>query len=158
MDKIKVGIMTFWGPTNYGAFLQAYALSNALNNEVGIEAELINFRMQKEVDNYLRLVHFEKNIPKVLFNIKRKKMFENCRELLTLSNGEVISDVIEDFIKYVHGKYDVIVAGSDEIWKIDGMRGFPTPYFLLGDLKCRKMSYAASGRTSFMTLDNISKK
>lgn len=152
MKKIKIGILTFWSPINYGAYLQAYALSNRLNQEKDIDAEIIQFRMSKEVEFYRKYSKLEKNILRSWFNIKRERMFYCERKKMKLSNYYLESDSIEEFNKFIQGKYDVIVAGSDEIWKIDGIRGFPTPYFFFDGPEVRKFSYAASGRVSFNSI------
>ena len=52
MNRIKVGILTFHRAYNYGAYLQACALCNRLNQEEDIECEIIDFRMQKDVEFY----------------------------------------------------------------------------------------------------------
>lgn len=58
-------------------------------------------------------------------------------------------------------QYDVVVVGSDEIWRI-ASRGFPNAYWLPGSHDFTKISYAASGRNpqSKMSQDvqNIMKK
>lgn len=152
---MRIGIITYHGARNYGAFLQSYSLSERLNQEDGIEAEVIDFRMQKEVDFYK--LRFRKGMVKrpirsiVEYKIKTKQneLFNKDRALLRKTKDSVISNSLEDFRKFVYGKYDVIIAGSDEIWKTNGFRGFPTPYWLIGDLGCRKFSYAASARNDF---------
>ena len=161
---IRIGILTFHHSENYGAFLQAYALCNRLNEERDIQAEIINFRMKKE---YLHYTHrkYRKfpNLRHLLWCIRHYRTYRFKKELnsslergylkMPLSESALMSDSIEDFQNFVRGKYDLIIAGSDEIWKIDSVRGFPTPYWLPGDLKCRKISYAASSRADFSKLD-----
>ena len=150
---IRVGVLTFWGAVNYGAYLQAYALVNRLNQEPDFHAELIQYRMGKEIDHYRQFLKPEKNFIKWIYRCKRDRMFRQQRKILPLSEPPVISNSIADFEDAVYGKYDVIVAGSDEIWKVDGMRGYPTPYFLFGNLSAHKVSYAASGRVGFDSLN-----
>ncbi len=151
---MNVGIMTFWGSVNYGAFLQAYALVQKLNREEGINAEIINFRMKRELNYYTQELRIQRNFIKVFFNIVRYEMFKTMQKALILSDMAMVSDSIDGFVEFVSGKYDVVIAGSDEVWKIDDLRGFPNPYFLFGDIKCAKMSYAASGRDDFSKLDS----
>ncbi len=149
--KIKVGILTFFRTINYGAYLQAYALSHRLNQEDDLEAEIINYRMPAEDHYYNQWVRPGKNVLKFIYSLKRQNTFRKALPLLPLSSQECCSNKTEDFISYVQGKYDVIIAGSDEIWRIGGIRGFPTPYFLPGDLRCKKISYAACGMTPLST-------
>lgn len=154
---MKIGIMTYHRSNNYGAYLQAYALCARLNQEDDIKAELIDFRMKKEKENYtVRLKRSKRyilpNIPRYHFQKKMQKALETAIEEMTLSEEQCLSDDIADFQKMVYGKYDIIIAGSDEIWKVNGFRGFPTPYWLIGDLGCRKFSYAVSARVKFSLL------
>ena len=156
---MKIGIFTYHHADNYGAYLQACAICNRLNEHPDLEVEIIDFVMNKEIEFYS---FYEKKWVKLLgifakkigFRCKIHQVFEKARlsPVMRLSRESLRSDSINDFIKFVQGKYDVIIAGSDEIWKLDGFRGYPTPYWLFGDLKCRKFSYAASSRADFSKL------
>lgn len=158
MRVMKIGILTFFRPVNYGAYLQAYALSHRLNQEEDIEAEIIDFRMPAEDVFYEKDFKLQKNIFKRLFCKKRSETFRNELDKQLLSHCSFCSASIEDFIAFVDKKYDIIIAGSDELWKVDGYRGFPTPYFLPGNMHCIKVSFAVSGRTSFDVLHDAEKK
>lgn len=157
---MKIGVLTYHRAVNYGAFLQAYALCQRLNQEEDIEAELIDFQCEKEVKLYnpyqlkknLVWIIKKRNINKVIDDIRKHRAFVRARKQMPLSSEHVISDDCGRFVQMVKDQYDVIVAGSDEIWKVNSYRGFPTPYWLAGDLGCRKFSYAASARTSFSLL------
>ena len=145
---MKIGILTYHSSHNYGAFLQAYALSNALRRDRGQDVEIIDFSMKKANDFYLQERQNE-NPKKKQYLEERYRMFEESKKkYLALSDRQLVSDDIEEFAQWVNGCYDVIVAGSDEIWKLDGLRGFPTPYWLPKVKDCRKMSYAASSRSN----------
>lgn len=155
---MKIGVLTYHRAINYGAFLQAYALCQKLDLEPGIDAELIDFQMNKEVSHYnIGLSRLTLRHPIIWFHNKvnegkQKQLFEIAMQRQKLSSERVISDSIEDFISAFRGKYDAIIVGSDEVWKTDGFRGFPTPYWLFGDLGCAKLSYAVSARTQFNIL------
>jgi len=161
---MKIGILTYHHAHNYGAFLQACALCNRLNSEENLECELIDFRMQKEVNFYSlsRTSRKVKYLHPSLYRCKKQlfSAFEAAQKctFMKKSHDNMLSDSIDDFVKFVSGKYDVIVTGSDEIWKIDGYRGFPTPYWLPDDLKCGKFAYAASSRSDFSKLDAQNKQ
>ena len=161
---MKIGIFTYHHANNYGAYLQACALCNRLNEEKGLDVEIIDFVMKKELKFYSLLAkriirHPRSFIKNLYFQTKLNYAFKKARRapIMKLSNIKMRSDSISDFTNLVYGKYDVIIVGSDEIWKLDGYRGFPTPYWLFGDLKCRKFSYAASSRSDFSKLDNEQK-
>ena len=165
---MKIGILTFHRAINYGAFLQAYGLCQRLNEESDIEAEIIDFRMTKEHRFYSHrnyryisaighLMWVIRHFRKYCYQRNLLKSFSRGYERLPISEESLISDNIDDFQNFVRGKYDIIIAGSDEIWKVNGLRGFPTPYWLPGELGCKKFSYAASARNDFSKLDDETK-
>lgn len=156
--KIRVGIVTFFHSVNYGAYLQAYALCNRLNKEPDIQAELVNFRMPVEIECHSKFTVRRKNILLMNYNRRREKCLEVALQEQTLSQPALVTSSLKEFSDFVYGKYDILIAGSDEIWKADGYRGFPTPYFLPSDLGARKLAYAASGRTPFSVLSEENQK
>lgn len=162
---MKVGILTYHRVLNYGAFLQAVCLCERLNAEKDISAEIIDYDMLSAQNIYKQLTgNTVKKQIKYLANIllgndfvvvlDHSEAFQRGygKAKVLLSKDSLISDGIDDFTRFVKGKFDVIVTGSDEIWRIKQMRCFPNPYFLPGDLGCRKLSYAASARMDFNTL------
>lgn len=157
---MKIGVLTYHRSLNYGAYLQAFALSHALNSEDGFQVELIDFQMPKEIEHYKTKVNIKtlkhpiRFVHSVVDTKKQRVLFEKDMEKQLLSVDRCVSDSIDDFVRFVNNKYDAIITGSDEIWKTNGLRGFPTPYWLLGDLGCQKYAYAASGRNSYSHLSN----
>ena len=164
MNKIKLGILTFHRAKNYGAYLQACALCNRFNQEPDIDCEIIDFCMKRDKEHYN---YREKNILKKIlkpqktqFLSKKQKAFENALHdpIMQLSAESLVSDSQEKFFDFINNKYDTIIVGSDEVWKIDKLRGFPNPYWLNGEVGAIKASYAAASRNelSEMTPDQIS--
>ena len=148
---MRIGVLTYHRSRNYGAFLQAYGLCNKLR-DLGYSAELVDFQMPREI-RFMRIqnkwyIPFRHPL-QTYFKKKMYVSFDKGVQKQPKSEDYCCSDEIEDFRRFVYDKYDVIIAGSDEIWKATGFRGFPTPYWLPGDLGCRKLSYAASSRTDF---------
>ena len=142
---MKIGILTYHRSHNYGAFLQAYSLSNALNKIDGVDCELIDYNLCKEENVYKtriwkRPIYF-------LQYYRQDKMFKEQRKEQLLSKDEILSDDYKAVLDYANNKYDIVVVGSDEIWRI-ASRGFPNAYWLPGKYSFKKMSYAASGRNS----------
>ncbi len=144
---MKIGILTYFRAMNYGAYLQAYALSHRLNEEKDIEAELIDFHMPAEDKYYREPLKWRKNFPVTLYNRKIYQVFQDALKDQILSADSLCGSDPEEFQSFVYGKYDIMIAGSDEVWRPDSIRGLPKPYFLPGDLGCTKVSYAASGLT-----------
>lgn len=164
MFSLKIGILTYHRAENYGAFLQAYGLCQRLNEEYDIQAEIIDFHTKAE---YIRYTHRNytafseirhllwvlKHYPQYRFKKQVRDGLKKGLDRASLSMHYLMSDSIEDFQEFVRNKYDIIIAGSDEIWKLDGFRGFPTPYWLPGNLGCIKVSYAASSRNDLSKID-----
>lgn len=156
---MKIGILTYHLSHNYGAFLQAYALTMRLKEEFPEDSiEIINFNMPVAEKYYKKVIWAENRFKSIRYNIARFKTFEKAKDLLPTGSNELHSNSMEEFINMVKGKYDIIIAGSDEIWRLTGSRGFPNPYWLPGDLQCVKMSYAASSRSDFTALSDEKQK
>lgn len=152
---MKIGILTYHLSHNYGAFLQAYALVMKIKEEFPHDTvELINFNMCVADKYYKKVILSENHLKTIKYNYDRYRAFMGFKRLLPVSETELHSDSIEDFCKMVKGQYDIIIVGSDEIWRLTGSRGFPNPYWLPGDLECVKLSYAASSRSDFSKLDS----
>ncbi len=156
LNYVKIGILTYHHACNYGAYLQACALCSRLNQEPDIDAEIIDYRMVKEVDFYSkkywpikrRLLHFKE----YKFTMAVYKAFERATwntGIARKSKDSMVTDDQAGFKNFVNNKYDIIVAGSDEIWNTKSFRGFPSPYWLPEELGAVKFSYAASSRVDF---------
>jgi polysaccharide pyruvyl transferase WcaK-like protein len=150
---MKVGILTFHHTTNYGATLQAYGLWKTLKSE-GHDVEFIDYRPYVAAKQYWRpilpfrfkrhKVYVRHHALKELFKYLKMRMF--LRSTMHLSKYYTRSG-LENFDRH----YDVVICGSDQIWCVNGYRGFDPSYFLdfVGiQNTCRKISYAASfGKT-----------
>lgn len=161
---MNIGILTFHRAINYGAFLQAYSLCKALNQENDIKAEVIDYSMQSAWDFYdIRTWNLKKklkSIKQIKYRKKQNTVFiqsvDDNRGVF--SEKMLVSDDVEEFRKFVESRYDAIIVGSDEVWKVNHMRGFPNPYFLPGNYGCKKFSYAASfGKSVSLKNDNEKK-
>ena len=146
---MKIGILTFHNPNNYGALLQAYCLQNVIENE-GHQVEIIDYRNQA-IENRVRpftFRHFLHNPVKFLirlinvfyWNRQQEKLFDTFRhKYFHLSKRVVDRHVIETF------DYDRIVIGSDQVWNPLLTGGYDPIYF--GQFKpknAKVISYAAS--------------
>ena len=150
---MKIGILTFWGVPNYGAFAQAYALNKLLkriyaNADVKHLAYLhpshqnLYFRKKKPViTSFKSLIspYYYKNLlsyhinPCVKFPSFTKDW--NSIEHVVLKN----ENELENYY------CDVIITGSDAIWEYS-VAEFGDDVHLIGNsLNCKKLiSYAAS--------------
>ncbi len=151
----RIGILTYFRSVNNGAFLQAYSLWKFLSEMFADWAvfEIINYDSNKANAYYKSLCAYPKGR-------ERYYSFASCREVLPLSNGELVSDDINAVADYIRSlNYDAVIAGSDEIWKTDGMRDFPNAYWLNFNIgNARKFAYAISGRNDFSVLNDAEKE
>lgn len=120
---MKIGIITLPLHTNIGGILQAYALQTVLR-DFGHDVETINLKLITDFDWIFLLKRF---ILKYIFvkkeldlNIKKKQ------EFIFLQRTQNTSKFIRKYIKIrnvsayniIKSKdYDVIVVGSDQIWR-----------------------------------------
>lgn len=151
--KMNIGILTFHWATNYGAVLQAYALSTFLK-EIGHTAVIINYKPRR-YDNslwgFFRNRHF---MHPILFtrNIVKEKRIDSFRcNYLSLSDRCYKRKDVEKVI----ANLDIIICGSDQIWNSSFLRSgenkLTTTYFLDFDNKSlKRIAYAASfGSTTY---------
>lgn len=139
----NVGIITFHRASNYGAVLQAYALQNVLSG-MGCEAEIIDYRGEAvEEEHHPSKVLCRYKLPvaalKYLQRSAKFRGFERFRRnRLPLSEAVTNRDVCK-----LDGSYDLILAGSDQVWN-DIFAGFDPVYRLDFVEKSRRCSYACS--------------
>lgn len=140
MKKI-VGIQSPHYAYNYGAVLQAYAMSSAIK-KLGMDVITINRRSST---NYIFANWFQKSARKAqtLTNGKFFIEFENNyiqpQSKLILNNGDY--KLIKDI------DFHAVIVGSDQIWRDDFFKSsFEYNSFLdfVTDEKTRKISYAPS--------------
>ena len=151
----KICLVTYYG-NNYGGCLQAYATQKYLK-KMGYEVEILQYENKFSPSKYKILWNKIKNASHIRRYLRQRKIihsnyaneeirskaFENFRKkYLELSDKEYmyLSDEKSEF-----DKYDVIIAGSDQIWN-PTFYGCCHPVYYLAvvpDDK-RKISYASS--------------
>ena len=142
---MKVGIITIHNPPNYGAMLQAYALSTYLRAQ-GHEAEIVDYD-QPALREYFR---FKWSFPPRLNNwlrIKRCAAFVRDKQVKSPKSYATPESFLADA-----NNYDALITGSDQVWFTGPVQYCDPLYFLdLPDCSAKKLSYAASagGTTDF---------
>ncbi len=151
---MKVGIITIHHTSNYGAVLQAFALSQFIRFQ-GHEVEIIDYQPEAANKFYWKAMRFLKRSgPLGMPSFDQASFSRYCKYLkfqkffkkyLPLSQIK-FSD--RNSLKQHAHQYDLVIAGSDQIWCLDNpFRGFDTSFFLdfiASDTGCAKASYAAS--------------
>jgi len=146
---MKIGILTYHRSHNYGALLQAIALREVLMRE-GHQVTFIDYwpayhrhmyalfsfhRMMSRKGFKGKLDYLRSCIKNYTYRKERKNKYE-C----------FIAEYIEPYTSSVDEAYDVIVHGSDQIWRKQPELGTYNPvYFGKHNIKAsKKISYAAS--------------
>jgi len=169
MDKkAKVGILTYHRSKNYGAFMQAYSLSERLGRELtDCEVQVVDY-MSKETyclykkdflsscylilkaKTFRRKLTYIRHSLTILKGRLQKKSddvsinyFEEAIHKLPLSSPQIITDNITEIADYLNHNFDILIVGSDAVWNWQ-IKPFPNAYMLGDHITCKKVSYAAS--------------
>ncbi len=155
---MKIGIMTFWSSQdNYGQLLQAYALQTYLTN-LGHDVFQIAYngiedsKGEKSLVDKIKQLNYSKIISIIKQRQNKKKTLAEQRE-----HPRYFDKFRADYLHIGNVKYktyqslvsnppeaDFYICGSDQVWNYSFI-GKPEPYFLqFGDLKVKRLSYAAS--------------
>ena len=151
---MNVGIVTGYRIVNYGSVLQAYATQQVVNS-LGYNSKLIRFENNKKdsfaylslLRNLCSFYHWGLRIEKIKLrknraaapSKERRDKFDNfirkhILETLPLSSGQELLDECK--------KYDILLAGSDQIWHPSNR---PLHYYTLDFISnIKKISYASS--------------
>lgn len=141
---MKVALLTHHWVPNFGANLQAYSTFHTLR-KLSHDVTIINYRRPELVSQYAQRVpdrqcqaHYEF----IDRNTKQTPVVQNSHEIIDYCKQE---------------KYDLIIAGSDSIFRINKEMNtdegpFPNPYWLdwCKDLRCRTAILAASTMGSML--------
>ena len=128
----KIGIITFWGVPNYGAWTQAYALNRILRDVKGEDFQVQHIAYLTEFHH----MSYYKNDMKLLNN------FTYNWEQIPHSNYMNVEELENSF-------YDVIITGSDSIWEFSMDTTDNDRHLIGNDLKTAKLvAYAASAGVS----------
>ncbi|GLU43208.1 polysaccharide pyruvyl transferase family protein [Allomuricauda sp. NBRC 101325] len=130
---MKIGILTYHYSDNYGAVLQTFALSNILRNH-GHNAEIINLIPKKNLNQTIR--KFFKD--RLTYNFKSFRQ----NHLICKPNKPIVYHELKTLN---FSNYDVIIVGSDQVWRKSYTQGLGYSYFLdFVPNGTKKVSYAAS--------------
>jgi hypothetical protein len=146
---MKIGILTYHRSYNYGALLQAIALREILVSE-GHQVFYVDYWPAYHRHRYA-LFSFSwmmsrKSLRGKLGYIKDSIFNYRYRKMRNEKFVKFISQYIEPFALSCDDTYDVIIHGSDQIWrKQPEMNKYNPIYFGKNQIKAyKKISYAAS--------------
>ena len=140
---MRVGIITFYCVSNYGAMLQAYALRSLLEGR-GHEVVFISLPLLVARRPALWRCLVSKSLTNFRVKFLRRKKFEMTRFMAGLPHTPICHNV-DDVIRESQD-LDAFVVGSDQIWNPLWFSGDYLPIVMLDFVKNRrlKISYAAS--------------
>lgn len=145
---MKIGILTYHRSHNYGALLQAIALKKVLN-DMGHEATFIDYwpiyhrHLYAKINfAYLKDLGYRGKYRYIKDCLKNYSY--RCQRIANFNS--FISEYIEPYVSRMNETYDVIIHGSDQIWrKQPEWKKYNPIYFGKHNIKTkRKISYAAS--------------
>lgn len=141
----RIGILTFHRSINYGAFMQAYALSKEIQKRYPyINVEVVDFDYGFKNTRYKES---KTNLKATILGYRKQYYaFQKDLKRLNLSPCSFIIDETEVLINYIKSRYDIVIVGSDAVWAFQNKMPLDNPYWLFGE-RLRdvvKMSYAAS--------------
>ncbi len=151
LDKMrKIGVLSYHNNNNKGGILQAYCLVKSLKENISDSSvEIIDYRTISR--EFKRIFAFNP-----FTFVKNTLNYNICtnffKEQNMLSKDKIITNDYKKTIYFLKKQnYDMIVVGSDQIWRLE--KGnlilthhvpFPNAYVLHPSLKAIKVSYAAS--------------
>lgn len=147
---MKIGILTFHNALNYGAALQAYALSFFLHNK-GHDVEIINYinaKMLKELDvwDQVRSIHNPIDKAYALFRVpirkKQRVVFDSFLKSKVKLSGPIISSSAQ--LESISERYQAILVGSDQVFNINGTGGDLNFFLKFYHGNGKKVAYAPS--------------
>ena len=117
---MRIGILTFHKAINYGAYLQAFSLSNKLREQfLSDEVEIIDYIAPKEQNRKLYMVlwnvkHY--GIKGGISELKRISVFRSMQKYLFLSPKSFCTKNLNKLYSYIDERYDMLIIGSDAVF------------------------------------------
>ena len=149
---MKIGILTYHHVINDGAVLQTLGHLNSLRELFpDARVEVIDYRyrtieIRELIDVLQAFVRFKKNAFSKLRKHLEFKAF--VKKSLILSPDSITTDDTEKACAFIQKQgYDVVIVGSDEVWKIldrKYARQFPNIYWLPPQLTAVRIGSAVS--------------
>ena len=142
----KIGLLTFHKPINYGAILQAVALSKSIE-KYNATCEIIDYR-NPSFNKAYPILHLDncktlKTTIWELLMIPRRIITKVRFRSFLYNNVRLSRRYNKKGLNSIEGKYNAIIVGSDQVWNLK-CTGNDTTYFLDFVHFIPKYSYAAS--------------
>lgn len=144
---MRIGILTFHKAINYGAYLQAFSLSNKLQEQFpNHEVEIIDYIAPKEQNRKLYTVLWNvkhHGIKGGFSELKRIFVFKLMQKYLSLSPKSFRTKNLNKLYSYIDKRYDMLIIGSDAVFNWNQTM-FPTAFIPDYSFSIPVYTYAAS--------------
>lgn len=155
---MKVGILTFQWPLNYGAILQLYSMYEYLR-ELGHDPLVVDYRpeyLHRLTIGYAPLRRYlVRPLKRGTYHSRRRRIDHFTGTRMRYSKTYLtLAELQQD-----PPQVDALIAGSDQIWNSELTKNqVDSAYFLnFGDANIRKIAYAASLGTQALTSEQEEK-
>ena len=142
---MRIGILTFHNVINYGAFLQAFSLSNMLKAQFpNAEVEIVDYitNRKRRYFTVLRSMKHE-GFKGMVSELKKISIFNSAQKYLTLSPKSFHSNNFYELYSYIDKRYDMLIIGSDAVFNWNQTK-FPTAFIPDYQFSIPVYTYAAS--------------
>ena len=144
---MRIGILTFHNVINYGAYLQAFSLSNKLQEQFpACEVEIIDYMPPKAKKRKLYTVVWNvkhHGVKGGIAELKKISVFRSIQKDLSLSPKSFCTSNLEKLYSYIDERYDVLIIGSDAVFNWN-QTNFPTAFIPDYPFSIPVYTYAAS--------------
>lgn len=142
--KKEIGVLTFHNACNYGAFLQAKALTDVINRYDDTEAYMIDYINKKILNKYsiMGIFDFSKGFKTVAVKLLRIKDIFKRNQIFKKYQNDTFNLIRFDDREKIRGLHKVVV-GSDQVWGRH-ITGRDDTYFLTFVDASKRTAYAAS--------------
>lgn len=142
---MRIGILTFHKVINYGAYLQAFSLSQKLKKQFPDDkVEIIDYVTSPYRKFMVILRNMKRHgIKGAISELKRIAIFNSVQKHLPLSPKSFRASKLDKLYSYIDKRYDVLIIGSDAVfnWK---QTKFPTAFIPDYKFTIPVYTYAAS--------------
>lgn len=149
---MEIGILTITPNVGFGGIMQAFALQKVIKELSGGEVEVINysqkFSLKQRVAYFVRNLKdriikgsFTKLSPEGEFRYRTTNTRPFIEKHIRMSKRVTVG---KSFSDYVNKKYDVVIVGSDQVWRPKYVLSIYDYFFEGINPSIRKIAYAAS--------------
>lgn len=159
---MRIGILTITPNIGFGGNLQAYALKSVLE-KLGHDVSVIKFQsaysLRQRISYFLhslykRIIRGElcKLTPEAEYRYRSKNIMPFHDKFLNFTKRV---DNEADLHKLINSSFDVVVVGSDQVWRPKYVKGIENYFFKGINHSIRRISYAASFGVSEWEFDSL---